>query len=170
MAIFNHCNKEECPAAALPTTAARLSRCHHHCHKASALLPLPPPRCRHLCRHALANATVAALTPPLRFRCRSRLHFYRRPSRRRQCRVAAATLSPPPPPAAAALLLPPFLPRCCYRAATNGCRKAAAPRCCHRRLCFYCCRCRHRPAIALPTLGYWRGAFQRVGREGERTA
>ena len=124
MAIFIHCNKEECPAAKLPTTATLLSRCHCRCHEASTVLPLSPPCCRHVRPRAVANATVTALTPPPRFRCRRCHHFYRRCSPCRQCHVAAAVLSPPPPCRSRAITAT-LLPRCRYRPATNGCREAA---------------------------------------------
>ena len=108
MAIFIHCNKEECPAAALPTTATLLLRCHHRCREASAVLPPSPLRCCHLRSRAVANATVAALTPQPRFRCRRCLCFYCHCSRCRRCPVAIAALSLPPFCRAAATALPPM--------------------------------------------------------------
>ena len=78
IAIFIDCNKEECPAAVLPTTAALMSRCHRRCRKASTVLPWSPPRCRH-CRRSCC--------------CR--------------CRDAAAALLPPPFCCAATTTLPP---------------------------------------------------------------
>ena len=103
---------------------------------------MPPLNC---CRRAIATALLPHCPPPPPCHCRA---------------IATALLSrcPPLPPCCCRAIVATLLLCCRCRAATDGCREAAAvavlsPRCCHHHLHFYCrCRCHCCRAIVLPLL------------------